>query len=187
MTISVDQIAQQGIPCIRLHFHLPHAYHSTGVTSIPVLIPTACIGTGSYQPEIIFYALLEEIIGWLARVGPKNSLVRLYHQNHGQPLVRSYSSDWQLLHNGFALFISSLRQPENAFPGHGRISGSYGVIEVAQATTSSGHISADYIVTLTLNNRQRMSLYLPRSVAQLPKDWPLDWLEIQNEFSNRVE
>jgi hypothetical protein len=187
MTISVEQVVEQGIPCIRLHFHLPEVYHSTGVASIPVLVPTACIGTGIHQHYTIFYALLEEVIGWLARVGPKNTLVRLYHQNHGQPPVRSYSSDWQLLHNGFTLFISNLRQPSNSFPGLGQISGNYGIIEVMQARTSSGHVSADYIVRLTLNSGQRMSLYLPRRVAQLSKDWLLDWLEIQNEFSNRVQ
>lgn len=186
MAITVNQAMEQGIPCVRLHFHLPQQFHSTGVATIPVLVPTACIGTGSYQPHDIFYSLLEEIIGWLAQVGPKNTLVRLYLKNHDHPLVESYSSNWQMLHNGFALFISSLRQSSNSFPGLGQLSGSYGVIEVTQARTSSGHLSADYAVTLALNNRLRMSLYLPRSVAKLPKDWLLDWLEIQNEFSDRV-
>jgi len=187
MAITINQGVEQGIPCIRLHFHLPQMYHSTGVTTIPVLVPTACIGTGCLQPHDIFYSLLEEIIGWLAQVGPKNTLVRVYLQNQGQPLAQSYSSNWQLLHNGFALFVSSLRQPDNSFPGLGQLSGSYGVVQVTQARTSSGLVSADYIVTLTLTNGQRMSLYLPRSVAQLPKDWLLDWLEIQNEFSHRVQ
>ena len=186
MAITVNQAVEQGVSCVRLHFHLPQAYHSTGVATIPVLIPTACIGTGSHQPYDIFYSLLEEIIGWLAQVGPKNSLVRLFLKNQGQPPVQSYSSNWQLLHNGFASFVSSLRQPQNSFPGVGQLNGSYGVIDVAQARTSSGRVSADYTVALTLNSGQRMSLYLPRSVAQLPKDWLLDWLEIQNEFSDRV-
>lgn len=186
-TISVDQTVEQGIPCVRIHFQLPNVYHSTGVESIPVLVPTACLGTSMYQPTTVFYALLEEIIGWMARVGPKNSLVRLYRQSHGQPLAFSESLDWQELHNGFTLFISSLRQSDSPFPGLGQISGSYGVIEVAQARTPSGHVSADYVVTLTLNNRRRMSSFLPKSVAQLPWAWVLDWLEVQNEFSLRVQ
>lgn len=186
MTISVDQTAEQGTPCVRIHFQLPHVYHSTGVESIPILVPTACVGTGMIQPVHVFDALLEEIIGWLARVGPKNSLVRLYHQNHGQPLGFSYMSDWQELHNGFTLFISSLRQSHSPFPGLGQISGSYGVIEFAQARSPSGHVSTDYVATLTLNNRRSMTLFLPRSVAQLPWDLLLDWLEVQNQFSLRV-
>jgi hypothetical protein len=95
MTISVNQTAEQGVPCIALHFYLPQVYHSTGVESIPVVVPTACVGTGIYQPIEIFYALIEEIIGWLAHVGPKDTLVRLYHQYHGQPPTRSYSLNWQ--------------------------------------------------------------------------------------------
>lgn len=186
MAITVNQVVEQGTPCVHLHFHLPQVYHSTGVTTIPVLVPTACIGTGSYQPQDIFYALLEEIIGWLAQVGPKHTLVRMYLKNYDHPPVESYSSNWQMLHNGFALFISSIRQSSNSFPGLGQLSGSYGLIEVAQARTPSGRVSSDYTVTLTLSNRLRMSLYLHRSVAQLPKDWLLDWLEIQNEFSDRV-
>ena len=187
MAITINQVVEQGIPCIRLHFHLPQVYHSTGVATIPVLVPTACVGTGRLQPLDVFYSLVEEIIGWLAQVGTKSTLVRVYVQNQGRPLVQSYSSNWQSLHNGFALFVNSLRQPGNSFPGLGQLSGTYGVVEVTQARTSSGRVSADYIVTLTLNTGQRMSLYLPRSVAQLPKDWLLDWLEIQNEFSHQVQ
>ena len=187
MAITINQVEAQGIPCVRLHFHLPQVYHSTGVAAVPVLVPTACAGTGCLQPHDIFYALLEEIIGWLAQVGSKHSLVRVYVQNQGRPLVQSYSSNWQLLHNGFTLFVNSLRQSDNSFPALGQLSGSYGVVEVTQARTASGHISADYIVTLTLINGQRMSVYLPRSVAQLPKDWLLDWLDIQNEFSHQVQ
>jgi len=187
MAISANQVEEQGVPCIRLDFHLPRVYHSTRVASIPVLIPTTHIGTGFYQPLHVFYSLLEEIIGWLARAGPKNTLIRLHYQNHSRPLAHSYSSDCQLLRNGFTSLISSLREPHTSFPGLGQICSSYGVIEITQAMTSSGHISADYMVRLTLNNRQRMSLYLPRGVAQLTKDWLLDWLEIQNQFSNRVQ
>lgn len=183
MTISVNQTAERMVPCIALHFYLPQVYRSSGVESIPVVVPTACVGTGMYQPSLVFYALLEEIIGWLAHVGPKNSLVRLYHQNHGRPPTRSYSLNWQQLHSGFSLFINCLRQSYRPFPGLGQISGSYGIIEVAQARTSSGDVSADYVVALTLDNGQCMSLFLPRSVAQLANDWLLDWLEVQNEFS----
>jgi len=186
VTTSVDQIAEQGIPCFRIHFRLPQVYHLTRVEAIPILVPSACVGTGIYRPTDIFYALLEEIIAWLARVGPKSTLVRLYLQNHGQPRTRDNALDWQQMHNGFTWFISSLRQAYGQFPGLGQISGVYGVIEVAQAMTSSSHVSADYIVTLTLDNKRRMSLFLPRSVAQLPKDWLLDWLEVQNEFSLQV-
>jgi len=186
VTISVDQTEEQkSLVCLR--FHLPDAYHSNGVESISILIPATCVGTGIFQPNLVFYALLEEIIGWLARVGPKNTLVRLYHQNHGQPLIHSYPLDWQQLHSGFTLFIDSLRHSHDSFPGLGQISGSFGVIEVAQATTSSGQASADYVVTLTLSSKQSMSLFLPRSVARLPNDWLLDWLEVQNEFSSRVQ
>jgi hypothetical protein len=187
MAISANQVEEQGTPCTRLHFLLPRVCHSTGVASIPVLVPTASVGTGIYQPIDIFYSLLEEIIGWLACAGPKDALVRLFHQNHGRPLAHSYSSDWTLLHNGFKSFFSSLRQPGTSFPDLGQISRSYGVIEVTQARAPSGQVSANYVVRLTLNNGQRMSLYLPLSVAQLTKDWLLDWLEIQNEFSNRVQ
>lgn len=66
------------------------------------------------------------------------------------------------------------------------MSGAFGVIEVTQARTSSQDVSEDYIVTLTLGNRQRMSLFLPRRVAQLGEEWWLDWLESQNEFSSQV-
>jgi len=169
-----------------LRFHLPGAYHSNGVESIPILIPATCIGTGVCQPNLVFHALLEEIIGWLARVGPKNTLVRLYHQNHGQFLIHSNSLDWRQRHSGFTLSINSLRYTNDSFAGLGQISGSFGVIDVVQATTSSGHVSADYVVTLTLKNKQSMSLFLPRSVAQLPNDWLLDWLQVQNEFSSGV-
>jgi hypothetical protein len=186
VTISVQQTMEQGIPCIRLRFHLPQACRSAGVESIAVLVPTVCVGTGYFQPNQIFYSLIEEIIGWLAGVGPKNTLIRLYNNNNGQPLARSYSSSWQQLHSGFTIFINGLRQSQNQFPGLGQINGGFGVIEVAQARTSANHVSGDYVVTLTLSNRQCMSLFLPRTVAQLPSDWLLDWLTIQNEFSSRV-
>lgn len=187
MAISTKQVDEQGIPCTWLYFHLPQVYHSTGVTSIPVLVPTATIGTGLFQPTHVFYSLLEEIIGWMAGAGSKHTLVRLYQQNQGGPLVHSYSSDWQLLHGGIASFISSLRQPNTPFPSLGRITNSYGAVDVTQAMTPSGQVSADYVVRLTLNDGRRMSLYLPRGIAKLTKDWCLDWLEIQNQFSNRVQ
>ena len=176
MTISIDQRVEQGVPCVRVLFRHPQAF---GGRFIPVLVPATCVGTGTLQPTIIFYALLEECIGWLARIGPKNSLLRLHN---GQPLPCSSSLEWQQLHSGFILFISSLRS-SNHFPGLGQMSGALGVLEVAQARTPAGDITVDYIVTLTLNNRQRMSLFLPRSVARMGVDWPLDWLEVQIEFS----
>lgn len=181
MTISVDQTVVEGIPCFRIRFHLPHVYHSTGVESIAVLVPTAYVGTGSYQHIHIFHALLEEIIGWMAGVGPKHSLVRLYNRNNREPLA--ISPDWQNLQDGFTVFIRSFRQSHSSFPGLGQISNSHGVIEVTQARTSSGHDSADYIFTLTQNNRQRMSLFLSRRVVLLTWDWLLDWLEVQTAFS----
>jgi hypothetical protein len=156
------------------------------VEFIAILVPTVCVGTGHYQPNFIFYSLIEEIIAWLAGVGPRNTLIRLYIQNNGQPHARSYSSSWQLLHNGFTIFIESLRQSYHQFPGLGQVSGGFGFIEFAQARTSANHVSWDYVVTLTLNNRQQMSLFLPRTVAQLPRDWLLDWITIQNEFSSLV-
>ena len=179
MTISVDQKVEQGVPCARVLFHLPRAF---GGSSIPVLVPATCVGTGRIQPSFIFYVLREEIIGWLAHIGPKNSLLRLYHHNQGQPLPRSDSLEWQQTHSGFITFISSLRS-SNEFPGLRQMSGALGALEVAQTRTPAGDITADYIVTLTLNNRQRMSLSLPRSVAQLGTQWLLDWLEVQIEFS----
>lgn len=50
-----------------------------------------------------------------------------------------------------------------------------------------GDLSANYLAELTLG--QKMSLYVPRGVAQLKKDWLLDWPETQwpetqNKFSN---
>lgn len=187
LTIVVDQTVMQEIGCIRLHFQLPQMCNPTNVRSIPVLVPTACVGTGYYQPIDIFYALIEEIIGWLARVGPKHTLVRLYRNSYGQPLARSHSPSWEQLHGGFRSFISSLRQSHHHLPGLGQqMSGAFGVIEVTQARTSSQDVSEDYIVTLTLVNRQRMSLFLPRRVAQLGEEWWLDWLESQNEFSSQA-
>lgn len=186
VTIAVDQTVEEEIPCIRMNFRLPYGCHSSTVRSIPVLVPTACVGTGYFQPILIFYALIEEIIGWLAGVGPKYTLVRLYRDNYGQPLARSHSSSWEQLHRGFSSFINSLRQSHHHFPGLGRTSGAFGVIEVTQARTSSQYVSEDYIVTLTLGNQRQMSLYLPRRVAQLGEEWRLDWLEVQNEFSSQA-
>ena len=183
MTIGCDQTTEQDVACIRLHFHLPKACQSNGVRSIPVLVPSACVRR--CPPQIIFYSLVEEIIRWLASVGPKHSLIRLYLNNCGDPFARLDSSGWQQLHDDFVLFITNLRHSHQQFHGPGRISGSLGVIEVTPHTrTSSGEISADYIATLTLANRLQMSLLLPRSVARLPLDWMLDWLEVQHEFSS---
>jgi hypothetical protein len=186
VTISADQTEELGVPCVRLHFHLPQEIQSNATTSIPVLIPIAFVGTDKVQATPIFYALVEEVIGWLACVGPKHSLVRLYVKNHGQQLSRSYSSSWQHLHSAFTLFISSLRHSETLFPDLGQFSGTFGVIEVAQARTSSDGISSGFIMNLTLSSREQMSLFLPRAVANLPRDIMLDWVEVQNEFSTRL-
>ena len=48
--------------------------------------------------------------------------------------------------------------------------GPLGSIEVAQARTSSDEISSEYVVVITLSNKQRMGLFLPRNVAHLPRD-----------------
>ena len=186
VTISIDQTEEQGMPCIRLKFHLPQESHSNGVTSIHVLLPTALVGTNQYQTSLIFYALIEELIGWLAGIGPKHSLIRLYRNQNGQPLPRSYSSAWQELHSGFTLFISCIRESENPFPGLGQFTGTFGVLEIAQARTPSDEVTSDYFVTITLSNKRQMSLFLPRRVAILPRDFMLDWLEAQNEFSTRL-
>ena len=186
MTISIDDTQEQGLPCKRLWFHLPQGFHANGVTAIPVLVPSAMMGTNQYQTPLIFYSLVEELIGWLARIGPKHSLVRLYLNNHQQQLPRSYSSHWRDLHSGFTMSISSMRDIPSLIPGSGHLSGTFGAIEVVQARTSSGVLSGDYIVTLTLNNNQQMSLLLPRGVATLPREFMFDWLEAQNEFSTRM-
>jgi hypothetical protein len=186
VTISADQTEELGVPCVRIHFHLPQEIQSNAVTSIPVLIPIAFVGTDNIQTELIFYALVEEMIGWLACVGPKHSLIRLYVKNNGQQAQRSYSSSWQDLHGGFATFITSLRRSETLFPGLGRFVDTFGVMEVTRARTSSDEISPDFAVSLTLSNRQQMSLFLPLTVANLPRDFMLDWLELQNEFSTRL-
>ena len=62
-------------PCVRLRFHLPQGSQSNGITTIPVLLPITYVGTDIYQATFSFYALLEEVIGWLARVGPEHSLI----------------------------------------------------------------------------------------------------------------
>ena len=185
-TISVGESEEEGVHCIRLQFHLPQECQSNAVTSIPVLVPTAFVGTNTYQPNFIFYALVEELIGWLARIGPRHSLVRIYLNNNGQQLPRSYSSTWRDLHSGFTMFISTMRDMLSLFPGPGQFVGTFGVIEVAQARTSSGDVAGDYLVTITLDNRQQMTLLLPRPVAKLPQAFMLDWLEVQNELSTRM-
>ena len=181
-SISVDQTAYCGIPCLRVHFQLPRMFQATGVRSIPVLVPNGW--TGIHQ-NMIFYSLIEELIRWMAGVGPTRTLVRLYRSNHGQELARSYLSAWHELNSGFVLFITSLRDSPNELPGLGQLlSGALGYIEVSQARSSSHDVSPDYIVTITLNNRRRVSLFLPRAVAQLPQDWLFDWLEVQIELQS---
>ena len=181
-TISVDQTVAQGIPCMGLNFLLPRECQSNGVKTIPVLVPNACLGTTILGHTDIFYALIEEIIVWLAGLGPKHTLIRVYHNNHNQRLLQSFSGEQP--HNGFESFINSLRHSQGHSPSLGQTSGALGVMEVAQARTSSHQVSADFIVALTLNNRQRISLFLPRSVGQLPFDWVLDWLEVQYRFAS---
>ena len=74
MSISVDQATLQAILSVRVHSHLPQEY---GGDSVRVLVPTPCLRTGTIQPNSLFYTPLEEIISWLARIGPQISLVRL--------------------------------------------------------------------------------------------------------------
>ena len=52
-----------------------------------VFIPAACVGMGTYQLTGIFDAFLEETIVWLSRVGLMNTLMRLYQNTNGQPLL----------------------------------------------------------------------------------------------------
>jgi hypothetical protein len=179
----MTETLQQGVPVIQLSFHLPQPYQSAGVMSTPVLVPTACVGTNTIQPNIIFYALVEETIGWLAGVGPKHSLVRLWGPNSRQQ-AQQFSSDRNRLRDRFQVFISSLRETDILFPGLGQLSGAFGAMEVAHARTGSGEMTMDYTVTLALASGDNMGVYLPRGVAQLPRPWMLDWLEIQIEFSS---
>ena len=183
-TISVDQTVKQCTPCTAINFLLPLGYQSNGVTTIPVTVPTACLGTTILGHDDIFYALIEEIIVWLAGVGPKHTLIRLYHHNHnpGERLPRSFRGEQP--YSDFESFITNLRNTQNHLPSLGQASVVLGVMEVAQARTPSHKVSADFIVTLTLNNRERMSFYLPHSVGQLPFDWVLDWLEVQYRFAS---
>jgi hypothetical protein len=183
-TIEVGQTVEQGVPCFRLAFLLPQACQLNSMRAIAVLVPNPWVGTGIADPITIFYALIEEIIGWLANVGPKHTLIRLYNSDRRQPLP--HSPNWNQLHSGFISFIDKLRPSRDSFINVGQLSGAFGVIEVSQARTPAHDVSADFIVTLTLSNRQQMSLFLPRSVAQLPFEWMLDWLEVQNTFSSRV-
>ena len=43
--------------------------------------------------------------------------------------------------------------------------GAFGVIEVSKARSSSHDVSPDYTVTMTLNNRRRVPLFLPRAIS----------------------
>lgn len=183
-TISVDQRVEQGLPRTVLGFSLPLGFHSSGVTTIPVVMPTACLGTNILGHDDIFYALIEEIILWLAGMGPKHTLIRLFHSNHNhvQRLPQSFRSEQP--HSDFESFINRARHSRSDFPGLGQASGAFGVMEVAQARTSSHQVSANFVVTLTLSNRERISLFLPRRVGQLPFDWVLDWLEVQYRFAS---
>ena len=155
-TISVDQTVKQSIPCTAIKFSLPLGCQSNGVTTIPVIVPTAWLGTTILAHDDIFYALIEEIIVWLAGVGPKHTLMRLYHDNHnhGQRLPQLFRGERP--HSDFESFISNLRQSQNHLPDLDEASGALGVMEVTQARTPSHQVSADFIVTLTLNNRERI-------------------------------
>jgi hypothetical protein len=184
-TISINETVEQDVPLIQLSFKIPEPCHSTGVSSIPVWVPRTCVGTNFIQPNVIFYALSEETIGWLAGVGPKHSLCRLYGPNNRQH-VQSFSSDWHQVRDRFHSFISSLRETHTLFPVLGQMSGAFGTIEVARAMTRSGEIAMGYTVTLALSSGNNMVLYLPIRVAQLPRQWVLDWLEVQVQFA-RVE
>lgn len=182
--ISSDYTEEQGVRCVRLRFHLPNDSHSDAGQSIAVLVPTACVGTDIIQAPIVFYALVEETILRLANIVPKHTLVRLYHHDNRQRHPRSYSSSWRHTHSQFSLLISSLRGSLALFPGLGQISSAIGVMEITQAMTSSDESSSDFVVTLTLSTKQAMALFLPRRVATLPRDFMLDWLDVQNEFSS---
>ena len=98
-SISIDQTAYCGIPCTRIHFHPPQMFQATGITSIPVLVPTAWTGIYRHSHQkLIIYSLIEELIRWLAGVGPVHTPVDLYRSNHGQEHARSYLSAWHELH-----------------------------------------------------------------------------------------
>ena len=177
---------EQGLPCTILLFWLPQTYHPSGVKTIPVLVPNAWLGTPALNHNDIFSALVEEMIVWLARISPKHTLVRLHHKNdnHGQRYPQSSSSEQP--RDGFSAFINSLRNSQNHCSSLGQTSGPLGTMKVMQATTSSNEVSADYIVTLTLSTRQQMSLFVPRNIGQLPFDWLLDWLEVQDRSASQA-
>lgn len=170
--------------CTNLHFHLPQEYQANGVTSIRVAVPNACIGTGIYKPQTIFYALMEEIIRWLTGLNPGLSLIRMHP---GQSLVRSDSSSHQQTRNAFQEFITSMRDSNIQLRRLGSSRNSFGMIDLALVPPSSEDISVEFIITLTLANRLRMSLILSRDLVDLPQDWILDWLEVQNELSSPVD
>ena len=172
------------MPCVRLSFQIPQGSQSNAITAISVLVPRAFVGTNMLVIQFIFYALVEELIGWLAGVGPKNSLIRLYHNSNGRQHPRSYSSSWHRLHSGFTLLITNLRDDKILFPGLGQFSSAFGVIKVAHARTAPGQVTSDFAVSITLNNKQQITILLPCNIAKLPKDLVLDWLEIRNEFSS---
>jgi hypothetical protein len=169
-SISLEDKVEQGLPFIIIHFHLPQAFQPNNVRTIPVRIPGVYIGTGTLQPGDIYSSLIEEMISWMAGLGPKHSIVRL-HYNHRLRLPLSSSS-------GFTTLIDGLRRSQHHFPGLGAL----GVMEVVQATTSSHDTSGDYKVTLTLSNGRQLSLFIPRGIGVLPFALVLDWIEVQDKF-----
>jgi len=129
LKLSGEEITEQGVPGVRLRFHLPQEFHWSGVTSISVLVPRAFVGTGTLGPDDIFSSLIEEIVGWLAGSGPQYSLVRLSHRQHPQ------SSGSERPFGGFATCINELRQEyyrqdHYRFPDVGEISGVFGVMRI---------------------------------------------------------
>ena len=86
-------------------------------TSSPFYSPSFPVSASvrRYPPQTTFYSSIEEIIGWLAGVGHKHSLIRLYLNNRSESLAHSSSSSWQQLHSCFVLFITSLRRSHRQF------------------------------------------------------------------------
>lgn len=185
-TILVEQKVEHDLPCTNLLFRLPQTHHPSDVKTISVLVPNAWLGTPALNHNDIFSALIEEMIVWLARISPRHTLVRLHleNDNHAQRYPQSSSSEQS--RNGFSAFINSLRNSQNHCSGLGQTSGSLGTMEVMHAMTSFNEVSAHYIVTLAPSTRQRMSVFVPRNIEQLPLDWLLDWLEVQDRFASQA-
>ena len=140
-------------------------------------------GSGLLELTNIFNSLVQNIIIWLRRAGSDHSLMRLY-RNDRRP--HQHSSDGQRPHGGFLTCFNILRQSNYSFSSIGEVSGAFGTLRIAPGLTSSDKISAYFIVTITLSNRERMWIFLERGIAQLPMDWVLDWLEMQHRFSSQV-